>query len=50
MLDLTILFVSPAEFEPNFPTFSSLGVKLICEDMIRKRYVIFRLAIDSDKF
>ena len=35
---------------PKFtlPTFSSL-VKLIFEDM-RKRYVIFRLTRDSDKF
>ena len=32
----------------TLPTFSSL-VKLIFEDM-RKRYVIFRLTRDSDKF
>ena len=50
-MNLTILFVSPGGAPTKFtlPTFSPV-VKLVFEDIMRKRYVIFRLAIDSDKF
>ena len=47
--NLTILFVSP-----GFNQIYSAHIFITCEahfeDMMRKRYEIFRLAIDSDKF
>ena len=50
--NLTILFVSPGS--TRFNQIYSAHIFITCEahfeDMMRKRYEIFRLAIDSDKF